>query len=309
MEKKKIEGMVAAAFTPMKQSGEIDIEKIPGLTDHLIAEGVQGIYVCGSTGEGPSLTGAERKAVAEAFVKASRKRVPVLVHVGHNSVKEARELSSHAQKIGADYASSVAPSYFKISSIAGLVDCLAEIAAGAPELPFYYYHIPRLTGVALDMPALLEQAGRLIPSFAGIKFTSPELHEYQACLNAAGKKYDILYGTDEMLLGALAVGAKGYIGSTYNFLPPLYRQLRESFDSGDLQQARALQLQSVEIVRIIVKYGGLAAQKVMMKLSGVDCGNVRNPLQGLSAAAETAMEKDLREVGFFDTVSRMKNRK
>lgn len=309
MKKNKIEGMVAAAFTPMNGSGDIDIEKIPALADHLIAEGVQGIYVCGSTGEGPSLTGTERKAIAEAFVKASRKRVPVLVHVGHNSVKEARELSSHAQKIGADYISSVAPSYFKISSVAGLVSCMAEIAAGAPELPFYYYHIPRLTGVAMDMPAFLEQAGRSIPSFAGIKFTSPELHEYQACLNAAGKKYDILYGTDEMLLGALAVGAKGYIGSTYNFLPPLYRQLRESFDSGDLQKARALQWQSVEIVRIIVKYGGLAAQKVMMKLSGMDCGNVRNPLQGLSAEEEASMEKHLRKAGFFDIVSRMKRNK
>lgn len=306
MEKKKIEGMVAAAFTPMKPSGDIDTAQIPTLADHLITEGVQGIYVCGSTGEGPSLTGAERKAVAEAFVKACRKRVPVLVHVGHNSVKEARELSAHAQKIGADYVSSVAPSYFRIGSVTGLVDCMAEIAAGAPELHFYYYHIPRLTGVAMDMPAFLEQAARSIPSFAGIKFTSPELHEYQACLNAAGKKYDILYGTDEMLLSALAVGAKGYIGSTYNFLPPLYRQLRESFDGGDLQKARALQLQSVEVVRIIVKYGGLAAQKVMMKLSGIDCGNVRNPLQGLSAEEEASMEKDLRNAGFFDIVAQMK---
>ncbi|HRE50222.1 MAG TPA: dihydrodipicolinate synthase family protein [Flavitalea sp.] len=305
MKKSKIEGMVAAAFTPMKAPGDIDLERIPALTDHLIRQKVQGIYVCGSTGEGPSLTGAERKAVAEAFVRASRKRVPVLVHVGHNSVREARELSAHAREIGADYISSVAPSYFKIGSVEGLVHALAEIASGAPELPFYYYHIPRLTGMAVNMPAFLEQAGRSIPSLAGIKFTSPELHEYQACLNAAGEQYDILYGTDEMLLGALAVGAKGYIGSTYGFLPLLYRRLRESFDSGDLQKARALQLQSVDVVRIIVKYGGLAAQKVMMKFSGVDCGNVRNPLQGLSAEDEASMEKDLLKAGFFDIVSEM----
>ncbi|MBL7735424.1 MAG: dihydrodipicolinate synthase family protein [Chitinophagaceae bacterium] len=307
MKKNKIEGMVAAAFTPMKRSGDIDLERIPALTDYLIRQHVQGIYVCGSTGEGPSLTGAERKAAAEAFVKASQKRVPVLVHVGHNSVKEARELSAHAREIGADYISSVAPSYFKITTVEGLVHSLAEIAASAPELPFYYYHIPRLTGMAVNMPAFLEEAGRSIPSLAGIKFTSPELHEYQACLNAAGEKYDILYGVDEMLLGALSVGAKGYIGSTYGFLPLLYRQLRESFDSGNLQKARALQFQSVEVVRIIVKYGGLAAQKVMMKLSGVDCGNVRSPLQGLSAEEEKAMEKDLHEAGFFDIVSQMNN--
>lgn len=302
MNKTKIEGMVAAAFTPMDKSGEVDLTKIPGLVNHLIEHGVQGIYVCGTTGEGPSLTGTERKAVVEAFVNATQKRVPILVHVGHNSVREARELAVHARAIGADYISSVAPSYFKIDSVAGLVRSLAEIAAGAPELPFYYYHIPRLTGIALDMSAFLEQAGQSIPSFAGIKFTSPQLHEYQACLHAAAEKYDILYGTDEMLLGALAVGAAGYIGSTYNFLPALYRQLRESFDRGNLQKARVLQLQSIEIVRLIVKYGGLAAQKVMMKLAGVDCGNVRNPLQGLSADEVAAMERDLLSAGFFDFV-------
>jgi N-acetylneuraminate lyase len=307
MRKKKIVGMVAASFTPMDESGNLDLEKVPRLIDHLIKQGVGGVYVCGSTGEGPSLTGAERREVAEAFVDASRKKVPILMHVGHNSIKEARELAAHAQKIGADYISSVAPSYFKINSVTALVNCLAEIAGGAPELPFYYYHIPRLTGLSIDMTAFLKYAEKSIPSFAGIKFTSPEIHEYQACLNSVDEKYDMLYGMDEMLLSALVVGAKGYIGSTYNFLAPLYRQLKESFDRGDLQRARALQLQSVAIVRIIIKYGGLAAQKVMMKLSGIDCGDVRYPLQHLTLEDEKSLEKELSKAGFFDFESWVKS--
>ncbi|HEY9343401.1 MAG TPA: dihydrodipicolinate synthase family protein [Hanamia sp.] len=302
MVKKKIEGMIAATFTPMNDSGDLNLEQISTMVNRLIRQRVKGIYVCGSTGEGPSLTSKERKTLAEAFVQAADKRISVLVHVGHNSIAEAKDLASHAQKIGADYISSVPPSYFKINSVPALVNCLAEIASGAPELPFYYYNIPGLTGVSLDMLEFLKQSEQAIPTLAGIKYTTPLIHEYQACLNFEDKKYDLLYGTDEMLLSALAVGAKGYIGSTYNFMAPLYRQLKESFGKGDLDTAQELQLKSVKIVRIIVKYGGLAAQKMMMKLAGIDCGDVRLPLQPLQIEEQKSLEKDLRQIGFFDGV-------
>jgi N-acetylneuraminate lyase len=297
---KKIEGMIAATFTPMDNSGNLNLGIIPTMVKRLIGQGAQGIYVCGSTGEGPSLTSQERKIVAETFVQAAAKKIPVLVHVGHNSVTEAKDLAVHAQKIGADYISSVPPSYFKITSVPALVKCLAEIASGAPKLPFYYYNIPGLTGVSLDMVEFLKHSDQSIPTLAGIKYTTPLIHEYQACLNFNSKRYDILYGTDEMLLSALAVGAKGYIGSTYNFMGLLYRHLRESFDNGDLNKAQELQLKSVKVVRIIVKYGGLAVQKFMMKLSGIDCGEVRAPLQHLSIQEKKFIEKDLKKIGFFD---------
>ncbi len=302
IKKKKIEGMVAATFTPMDKSGNLDLARIPAMVNRLVRQGVKGIYVCGSTGEGPSLTSKERKILAEAFVQAADKKISVLVHVGHNSTAEAKDLASHAQKIGADYISSVPPSYFKINSVPALVNCLAEIASGAPELPFYYYNIPGLTGVSLDMLEFLKQAEQAIPTLAGIKYTTPLIHEYQACLNFEDKKYDLLYGTDEMLLSALAVGAKGYIGSTYNFMAPLYRQLRANFDKGDLDTAQELQLKSVKIVRIIVKYGGLAAQKMMMKLAGIDCGDVRLPLQPLPTQEQESLKNDLQKIGFFEGV-------
>jgi N-acetylneuraminate lyase len=141
----------------------------------------------------------------------------VLVHVGHNSIWESKELAAHAQAIGADYISTTPPTYFKIGNIPTLVSCLADIASAAPQLPFYYYNIPALTGINLDMVELLAQAQIAIPTLAGIKYTTPNIHEYQACLNFTAKTYDVLYGTDEMFLSALAVGAKGFIGSTYNF--------------------------------------------------------------------------------------------
>jgi N-acetylneuraminate lyase len=297
--KKRILGLVTAPFTPMHQDGTIAIDKIPAMVEMLIDNGIQGMFVCGSTGEGPSMTTSERMDVAAAFVKAAAKRIAVLVHVGHNSIQESVELARHAQFIGADYVSTTPPTYFKITTVPTLVDCLADIAAAAPLLPLYYYNIPALTGVNLDMVELLKAARSAIPNFAGIKYTTPLLHEYQACLNFENNEFDVLYGTDEMLLGALAVGAEGFIGSTYNFVAPVYQQIVRLYREGDMKSAQQLQLFSVEMVRIIVKYGGLRAQKAMMKLIGMDCGPVRLPQKALQESEYILLEKDLNYINFF----------
>ncbi|HYH57491.1 MAG TPA: dihydrodipicolinate synthase family protein [Anseongella sp.] len=296
----KISGLLAAPLTPMHPGGAINTGKIPAMVDMLVNNGIKGIFICGSTGEGPSLSVRERKELAEAFIDAAGKRMKVFVHVGHNSLEEAKELAAHAQQTGADVISATPPAYFKVASTDLLVEILALIASGAPELPLYYYHIPSLTGVGLDMLDLLKAAELTIPTLAGIKYTAPFIHEFQACLNYPGKQYDVLYGSDEMLLAALATGAKGFIGSTYNFIAPLYLQLIRSFNSGDLERAQELQLKSVEIVRVIDKYGGLRSQKAMMKLIGMDCGPVRLPLRRLDGQELREMEKDLHRAGFFD---------
>ncbi|HEY9561724.1 MAG TPA: dihydrodipicolinate synthase family protein [Anseongella sp.] len=301
----KISGLLAAPFTPMHSNGAIDIDRIPAMVDLLVNNGIKGIFVCGSTGEGPSLTGSERKQLAKAFVEASAKRLKVFVHVGHNSLEEARELAAHAQQIGADFISATPPAYFKITTTEVLAESLAMIASGAPETPLFYYHIPSLTGVGLDMVELLQISEKTVPTLAGIKYTAPFVYEFQACLNYPGDAYDVLYGSDEMLLSALATGARGFIGSTYNFIAPLYHELIAAFKSGSLEHAQQLQLESVKIVRVINKYGGLRSQKAMMNLIGMDLGPVRLPLKPLNGAEIRQMEKDLREVGFFDWACRL----
>lgn len=293
MTQEKTKGLIAATFTPMDVNGGLDLDRIHPMVEKLIADGIKGIFICGSTGEGPSLTSDERMLLAEAFVKAVARRIKIFVHVGHNSIAEAKALAAHAQKTGADYISATPPCYFKINTVPVLIDCLAEIASGAPDLPMYYYNIPGLTGVSLDMVEFLQQAERSLPSLAGIKYTTPLIHEYQACLNFKNKRFDVLYGTDEMLLSAIAAGAKGYIGSTYNFAAPLYLKMINAFKSGDMETAQRLQLKSVKIVRIINKYGGLPAQKVIMRLKTIDCGPVRLPLKHLTAEETMQLEHDL----------------
>jgi N-acetylneuraminate lyase len=247
-----------------------------------------------------SLTGAERGLVAEAFVDATARRVPVIIQVGHNSVAEAAELAAHAQAVGADVVSATAPSYFKIGTVELLVECAERIAAGAPELPFYYYHIPALTGAAVDMVQFLSQAGDRIANLVGLKYTCSTVHEYQVCRELEDGRFDILWGCDEMLLSALAVGTQGAIGSTYNIAAPLYQRIIEAFAAGDLDDARRLQLQSVSMIRTIYEFPFHPAMKEVLKMLGTDCGRCRLPQPRLSESQIVALRDNLERIGFFE---------
>jgi N-acetylneuraminate lyase len=296
----RLTGLIAAGFTPMGATGSLDLGRIGPMVEQLLHDGVAGIYAVGSTGEGVSLTTEERQEVAAAFVSAVRSRTPVVVQVGHNSLAEAARLAAHARQIGATAISATPPTYFKPETVRALIDCLVEITAAAPDLPFYYYHIPSKTGVALDMVELLETVRDRVPSFAGIKFTSPAVHEFQACLAVDGGRFDILWGVDEMLLSGWAVGARGAVGSTYNFAAPLYRRLIQAFERGNHDEAARWQAHSVAMIRAILRFpGGIAPQKAVMRLVGQDCGPPRLPLVPLTAEQVTEMEQSLKRLGFF----------
>lgn len=294
-----LRGLVAATFTPFRSDGALDVKRIKPSIDAVIAQGANGLYVCGSTGEGPLLTTSERQQVAEASVKAARGRVPVVVQVGHNSIEEARELAAHAQRIGADAVSATPPGYFKPDSLDSLIDCTARIASGAPKLPFYYYNIPVLTGVRFDMIEFLRRGGPRIPTLRGIKFSDPNLHEMLGCIELDGGRYDIVFGVDEMLLGGLAMGAKGAVGSTYNFAAPLYHRIMTAFAAGDLGEARRLQALAAEMIRCLFANGGRAGFKATMQLIGADCGYNRLPTLSATAAQRAKLKRELTALGFF----------
>lgn len=299
----KITGLIAATFAAYKEDGSINLAIIPAIVDKMIVDGLTGVFICGTNGEGPNLTIEERMQIAEAYVTAANKRILVLVHVGHSSITECRKLARHAEQIGADAISSVAAFYFKPATVKNLVDSMAEIASAAPNTPFYYYNIPTLTGVAMDMIEFLGQAEDAIPTLAGIKYTASTLHEYQACLNYKNGKFDILFGFDEMLLPALAVGAKGAIGSTYTFAAPLYLKVMQLFKEGNGEEAAAMQLNSVNMVRCLVKYPPIPAQRAIMKMEGFELGKCRLPLVALTGEEEAKFKSALEEINFFNVVN------
>ncbi|UCD51106.1 MAG: dihydrodipicolinate synthase family protein [Phycisphaerales bacterium] len=293
-------GLTAATYTPLREDGSLNLELVPAMVDFLERAGVTGLYICGSTGEGMSLSSAERRAVAEAYVRAAQGRLQTIVQVGHNSLAEARELAAHAQEIGADVISAAAPSYFKVGSIENLANCVAEVASGAPKLPFYYYHIPVLTGVALDTEEFLPLAAERTPNLVGMKYTAPTVFEFQACLELDGGRFDCVWGCDEMLLSALASGARGAIGSTYNIAAPLYRRLMDAFEQGDLDEARRCQVLSIKMIRAINRYPFHPAMKQVLKLLGLDCGPCRLPLPLVTAGQVERLQRELETLGFFE---------
>jgi N-acetylneuraminate lyase len=298
--------LIAATFTPFHADGTLNLKKIPELVEHLCRDGLKGVFICGTNGEGPNMTVHERMLVAEAYMSAVRGRLRVVVHVGHTSIAEARTLAAHAAAIGADACSAVAGFYFKPASAGNLVDCMADIAAGAPELPFYYYHIPHLTGVAIDVDDFLKTAGDRIPNLAGVKYTATTLHEFQSLTRRWRDQYDILFGLDELMLPALSVGAGTFIGSTYTFAAPLYQQTLELFKYGNLEAAQEQHAYLVEMIRILLKYPPIPAQKCIMQMMGIDLGPSRLPLINLTQPQVTALRRSLEEIDFFERVAAAK---
>jgi len=277
----RLKGLVAAPHSPMGRGGSLELDLVGAQVGNLLSQGVSGAFVCGTTGEGYALTTAERKLVAERWVRLAAGRLPVVVHVGHQSVAEACELATHACEIGADAVAACPPSFVKPGSVEEAVRCCEAVADAADGLAFYFYHIPSLSGVRVDVAGLIEQGRRRIEKFCGVKFTEPDLYAFQRALAAAEGEVDVLWGVDEMLLGALAVGATGAVGSTYNYMAGTYLAMMEAFDAGEMEVARARARESVRIVDLLSRWGGIRTGKALMELQGLDVGPVRLPIAPL----------------------------
>jgi N-acetylneuraminate lyase len=304
----KMNGLIAAPFTPMDDLGEIDLSVVPDYFALLKGNGVNGAFICGSTGEGPSLTVDEKKALIAAWVKSAKEDpdFKIIVLVGGNNIKDCESLAAWCAVSGVDAIAFTAPSYFKPATLAQLVACCETLASKAAQLPFYYYHIPALTGVHFLMRELLMAASSTIPNLAGIKYTHEDFMDYLSCIHFDNGRYDILWGRDESFLAALASGATGAVGSTFNYAAPLYHQIMDAFNEGNFPLARKLQQQSIDMIQLLGKYGGLGTGKAFMRSVDLECGQFRLPVNNLSRAQELAFHKDLESIGFYQYCSRRK---
>ncbi|MFB9864390.1 dihydrodipicolinate synthase family protein [Rufibacter immobilis] len=301
-----LQGLIAAPFTPMHSDGSLNLTLIPAYYQLLKQNGNTGAFICGSTGEGVSLSLAEKKKVAEAWAEATQgdSGFKVITLVGGTCLSDAIELAQHAQQVKLHAVSFTGPSYFKPATVQMLALCCKAVADAVPEMPFYYYHIPVLTGVNFPMVDLLAEVQGQVPNFAGIKYTHEDFMDYLSCLRFDQGRYDMLWGRDENLLSALVLGAKGGVGSTYNYAAPLYTGLMEAYHQGDLQRARQIQQQSIDMIRLLGKYGGIATGKAYMKVIGLDCGQFRLPVSNMSAAQFEAFSEEVATLGFKEFCSR-----
>lgn len=296
-------GLVAATHTPFHSDGSLQLAAIEKQAGHLLKTGVSTVFVGGSTGESHSLTVLERQSLAKRWSEVIQgTTLQLVIHVGSNCLSDSQALAAQAQSLKATAISALSPSYFKPKSLDTLIACCQAIASSAPQTPFYFYDIPVLTGVSFSMPEFLEKAPKLVPSLAGIKFTNSDLMAYQKCLQFQGGLFDIPWGVDEYLLAALALGAKGAVGSSYNFAAPIYLNVIAAFEKGDLEAARQYQLQSVQLIELLARYGYMAAAKATMGFLGVDVGPARLPNSNLPADQLAALRSELTTLGFFDWV-------
>jgi N-acetylneuraminate lyase len=303
MKRFALTGLVAATHSPFHADGSLNLAIVEKQAAHLLANEVKFAFICGTTGESHSLSLEERRALATRWMEVTHgSELKIIVHVGANCLADARALAAQAQSLGAAAISTLAPSYFKPRTVGTLVDCCADIAAAAPELPFFYYDIPVFTGVSLPVIEFLGQARERISNLAGIKFTNPDLMTFQQCLRFNGGAFHIAWGCDEYLLAALALGATGAVGSTYNFAAPIYQRLRSAFAAGDLSKARDEQFRSVQLVAALASRGFMGAAKATMKMLGVDVGPARLPNGNLDVEQQQSLRTDLEKLGFFDWI-------
>lgn len=302
----KIVGLIDAPFTPLDERGNVNYGPIEAYAALLARNGLRGVFINGSSGEGYLLSDDERRRLAERWMGVVPQGFKVIVHVGSTCVAASRSLAEHAAAIGAWGIGTMAPPFPKVNRIDELVDYCAEIAAGAPELPFYFYHIPAFNGAYLPMVDFLRAVDGRIPNFAGIKYTYESLYEYNQCRLYGGGKFDMLHGQDETLLPSLAMGgARGGICGTTNYNAPCLTGILDAWAAGDLARARALQNYAQDVINVICHYrGNIVAGKRIMKLIGLDLGRNRTPFQNMTDEEEARMRAELEAIDFFNRCNR-----
>jgi N-acetylneuraminate lyase len=293
----KPSGLITATYTAFNKDGSVNLNVIEKHADLLVRNGVKGVFVCGSTGEGVSMTTDERIAYVNRWCEVARNSLTVIAHVGHTSVNDARAMASAAQKSGAHAISTVAPSVLKPTNVEDLVEWCAAVAAAAPKLQYYYYHIPILTSLRFDMVKYMDLATQRIPSFCGMKFTDENLFELGRCVDWSNGKHALFFGRDEVLLSGLVCGVNGAVGSTYNYSAPVYTRVIAAFEKGDKKTAMCEQARARESVQILLEFGD-GAGKAMLRTCGIDCGPMRLPKRSITPEREKQLLARLEAFGW-----------
>lgn len=271
----RIRGILPAVLTPMHADGRVHLAELGRLVDWLFDQGVHGLYVGGTTGEGILLSVEERQSILETVIEQTRKRGPLLVHVGAVGTAEAIQLAQHAEKAGADAVAAIPPFAFG-RNLAGVQAHYRAIARSC-SLPLYLYNIPSLTAMNLradDVRTLLD-----LPTVRGMKYSDADLFE-EIRIIGLEPKLDVFHGCDETLLYALIAGAVGGVGLTYNFIPRQILAIYDAYQSGDWQRASRLQKLVSSMVDEFIRCSGgnmVGLGKGVMRLLGFECGEAREP--------------------------------
>jgi 4-hydroxy-tetrahydrodipicolinate synthase len=290
-----IKGVICPLVTPFTASGDVDLGAVRQLVDFLLARGISGVMVGGTTGEGMLLSLQERETLCATVVKHVAGRCPVIAHTGCISTADTIRLTLHARDTGAATAAIVVPYFFGLDD-QSLFTHYTQIAAAAPDFPLFLYTIPANTLNDIS-PELLRRILDAAPNYVGMKCSNPNVLLMQQYMDAGGDGFTFIGGVDGLMLTVLMMGGRGQVSGNSNAFPEVFCELYAAYIANDLQAARACQ-RRINLVRDILKDGRYPAYyKAALTLRGVPGGRVRLPMRELSKDELSHLERGMAALG------------
>lgn len=293
-------GVYPALVSPVKADGSVDEDALRDIVRWLSKTDVDGLYVCGGTGEGIMLPVATRVRILEVVMeeRASlhrEKKLAIIDHIGAVECENVRVLAEHAAALGVDAVSAIPPIYYGYgkNEIIQYYSRVSEFS----EVPLIIYASAQ-SGVAFT-PEILKAIAEK-PMVRGIKFTGYDFYTLMRLRSVmpASEGYSVLNGGDEVLLFGLSAGADGGIGTTYNVMPTQFCELHRAFRSGDMAEAHRLQEKINRVITEMIKYPVIGSVKAILEMIGHPVGDPVFPNRALAPAEKTALEEALRIVGY-----------
>jgi dihydrodipicolinate synthase/N-acetylneuraminate lyase len=257
--------------TPLASDGyTVNLPAVNQLVDFLIAAGVKGLFIGGTTGEGILLSLKQRQALHERAMTAIAGRIPALLHVGANSTAESVVLARHAHSLDADAIVAVTPTFYPMHD-AALGAYYADLAAAAPDTPLLAYDIPHMAVNGIS-PALLGDLANNLPTFIGVKTSNGDAQVIRRIIDATGPGQLVLAGNERIALGSLSLGAAGLISGLSTAVPEPFVRLTAAFFAGDIAQAQKQQKRINEFLDLIPPGARIGALKSLLEQRGIDVG-------------------------------------
>ncbi|MBN2450451.1 MAG: dihydrodipicolinate synthase family protein [Lentisphaeria bacterium] len=287
------QGVYAALLTPFGASGEVDEGLLREHVEWLIGKGIDGLYVCGNSGQGLYLSVSERMRVTEVVREQVAGRCAIMCHVATLATRDAWQLARHAQEAGADAVASLPPIYGNLSP-RQVVGYYRDLMEGC-GLPGFMYVLAGPGMAPLAVETVLEIAG--IPGMVGMKYTDPDFFRMQDIRQRLDGRWTVFSGPDQLFLPALTMGVSGSIGTTQNVFPELFVEILRCFRAREWERAMRLQEVVTQVVRLYQPHGGVATAHAMLAVRGFPVSDCRPPqLRRLPEEAAGTLLSTLREI-------------
>ena len=302
MKYKKQKGLIAAVHTPLNNDLSINYNYIEKQAKHLLKHNISGVYVGGTTGEGLLFSNKERSELFKAWGEITKyNRLIFFANISHKNQSSSSKLAIEAQNSGADFISSLCLDP-NVNSPKDLVKWLKPILNTTPDIPYYYYESPKFSGKKINMEDFLIITNKELKSLVGLKYNNSNLEMLKRCINLNNRKYDILFGVDEMLISGLELGCRGAIGSSYNFAGLIYNEIIKNFNADKKNIAKNLQEFSIKFIKILSKHNYLPSSKIIMNEIGINCGSCRDKNNHLENEQIKSLYNELNEINFFKKI-------